>query len=475
MSPPAREEIAVRPSELDSGRPVHLCGVAGSAMRGLAAMLRQRGFTVVGTDPRAAEVRELLEPLGVSVFAEQDGRRIRSGTQLLVATAAIPEDHPEIRAARRLGLPVVKYARMLGALMSESEGIAIAGTHGKTTTTALAVAALRAAGARPGFVLGGQSTQLGGGADAGDGSLLVAEACEYDRSFLELAPRRLVVTNIEADHLDVYGDFRGVLSAFEQFVSRLPADGTLVFPDGCPHARRIADRAGAGGVSFSVDAENERAEYRAGGIARSEEHTTFSLVIRGREAAKVRLRLPGRHNVSNALAALAVCCEAGFDPEPLAGGIGGFAGVERRFELRGEVAGVVVVDDYAHHPTEIRALLEAARERFPRRRTVVAFQPHQVSRTAAFLDDFARELARADELVLADIYAARDGSGAETSSAELADRIAVHGGRVEHIPTLERIADHLESSLRPGDLLLTAGAGDVHRVAGEVLERLAKR
>jgi UDP-N-acetylmuramate--alanine ligase len=475
MSPPGREEIEIRPAELDRGRPIHLCGVAGSAMRGLAAMLRQRGFAVVGTDPRAAEVRDLLEPLGVAVFAEQDGRRIRPDSQLLVATAAIPADHPEIRAARRLGLPVVKYARMLGALMSESEGIAVAGTHGKTTTTALAVAALRAAGARPGFVLGGQSNQLGGGADAGDGSLLVAEACEYDRSFLELAPLRVALTNIEADHLDVYGDFRGVLGAFEQFVSRLPADGTLVFPAGCPHARKIAGRAAARGVSFSIDLENVRSEYCAREVARSGDRTTFSLAIRGRDAAAVRLRLPGRHNVSNALAALAVCCEAGFDPELLARGIGGFAGVERRFELRGEAGGVAVVDDYAHHPTEIRALLEAARERFPRRRVVVAFQPHQVSRTAAFLDEFARELSRADALVIDDIYAARDGSDAEISSAELADRTAGHGGRVEHIPTLERIADHLEVLLRPGDLLLTVGAGDVHLVAGEVLERLKEK
>jgi len=452
---------------LSRDRTIHLSGIGGSAMIGLARILRQRGFEVAGTDPQGEPVRSELAAIGITLETVQDGSRIPPDTQLVVATAALPADHPELAAARAREITVVKYARVLAALLDEREGVAVAGTHGKTTTTAMIVSALRAAGVDPGFLLGGRVSAFGAGADIGSADVFVAEACEFDRSFLVLRPCHAVILNVEADHLDVYGDLAAVRSAFADFAGRLSPDATAFFCADDPGLGSLLERIAARRFSFGLAAG---ADIRATGICQGPEGSTFEVAVRGATIGTARLRVPGLHNVTNALAALAVGLERGLPFHELAAGLGEFGGVCRRFELRGEAGGVTVVDDYAHHPTEIRALLRAARQRFPGRRLVVVFQPHQVARTRLLAAGFAEVLAaEADRVVLTDIYAARSGNGEDTGSGDLARRIAARGGAVAHVPGLGDVAAALRGILRAGDVLLTVGAGDVHRVAGVVL------
>jgi UDP-N-acetylmuramate--alanine ligase len=452
---------------LSRDRGIHLSGIGGSAMSGLARILRQRGFPVSGTDPRPDPALEVLAALGIAVHDVQDGSRIPPDTQLLVATAALPAGHPELVAARVRGIPVVKYARVLAALMAERDGVAVAGTHGKSTTTAMIVASLRAAGTDPGFLLGGSVPAFGTGAGAGTSPVFVAEACEYDRSFLALRPRRAVILNVEAEHLDVYGDLDGVRSAFAAFAANLPADGALFYCADDPALAPLLERSPARRISFGLA---DGAEVRARDVRREPAGSRFQVMSGGEPVGEVRLGVPGLHNVTNALAALAVGLDRGLPFAALAEGLAAFGGVARRFELRGEAGGVTVVDDYAHHPTEIRALLAAARQRYPGRRLVVVFQPHQVARTRALLDDFARVLAAgAGRVVLTDIYAVRGEAGEDTDSGDLARRIAGLGGEADHVPRLEDVPGALRAVLRAGDVLLTVGAGHVHVVAAAVL------
>ncbi len=455
---------------LSRGRPVHLSGIGGSAMSGLARILRQKGLEVSGTDPHGEQALDDLAALGITVDPVQDGSRIPEGTQLVVATAALPAGHPELVAARIRGIPVFKYAAALAALLDEREGIAVAGTHGKTTTTAMIVAALRAAGLDPGFLLGGRVPAFGAGADAGSADVFVAEACEYDRSFLSLRPRQGVILNVEADHLDVYGNLAAVRSAFASFAGNLPQGGILFHCADDPGLAPVLETSAARRVSFGLEAG---ADIRAERVRQGPEGSVFAVIVRGAEIGEARLRIPGLHNVSNALAALAVGLERDLPFPDLAAGLGEFSGVGRRFEIRGEVRGVTVVDDYAHHPTEVRALLRAARQRFPGRRLVVVFQPHQVARTRLLADDFAGVLAaEADRVVLTDIYAARGSEGEDTGCGDLARRIAARGGVVDHVPGLGEVPAALDGVLRPGDVLLTVGAGDVHLLAADLLTRL---
>jgi UDP-N-acetylmuramate--alanine ligase len=456
---------------LDPGRPIHLAGVAGTAMSGLARLLRQQGFPVVGTDPRPDEqARDRLAAAGVAIFDKQDGSHIRSDTQLLVASAALGSDHAELRAASRLGIPVVKYAEMLGAIFNRTEGIAVAGTHGKTTTTAMIVCSLKKLGADPGYIVGGFVPQLDASADAGRSRLFVAEACEYDRSFLNLSPRRAVITNVGADHLDVYGDLQGVAAAFKRFAARIDPGGAVVYPADDEHACAAVAEAGCRKISFST---RGRADFRASGIRCDGERTVFEVAVDDRSATAA-VRLPGRHNVANALAALAICADTGYPLEALIDGLDSFRGVARRFEVKGEAAGVTVVDDYAHHPTEVRALLDGAAARFAGQRLVTVFQPHQITRTRLLASELAVAFEKTDVLIVTDIYAARDSLAdpAESSSAGLVEQISRSGTQVRHVAEIPQAVNHLLEMLRPGDVLLTVGAGDIHRVADAVLRAL---
>ena len=457
--------------ELVAGRPVHLAGVGGSAMSGLARILVQRGFTVTGTDPSPDDAaRARLETLGVEVVRRQDGSAIPLRAQLLVASAALAHDHPELAAARARGLPIVKYAEVLGALFNAGEGLAVAGTHGKTTTTAMAVSALRAAGADPGFVVGGLVPQLGASASAGGSAAFVAEACEYDRSFLNLRPKRAIITNIDDDHLDVYGDLAGVRRAFAEFAALIAPDGALVFCADDPALAEIA--AARGGRSISYSATGARADFEARHVRVEGERTLFDVFVGGSIRLSTAVRIPGRHNVANALAALAATADMGFPVEALAAGIAEFRGAARRFQLVGEAGGAAFVDDYGHHPTEIRAVLAGARERYPGRRIVAVFQPHQIARTRLLFGELADAFGGADLVVLTDIYAARDASASPDarSAGPLAE--AIRGPAVIHAASLDDAVGAVLAELAPGDVVLTIGAGDVHKVGTAALARL---
>jgi len=467
-----KRNIAPRLDDLDPRRTVHLAGVAGSAMSGVAALLRARGIPVVGTDPRPdAAMRRRLEELGVAVHLRQDGSLVAADTQLVVASAALPRDHAELEAARRRGIPVVRYAELLGAIVNHADGIAVAGTHGKTTTTALIVWALKQVGEDPGFIVGGHVPQLGASAGVGRSRLFVAEACEYDRSFLNLEPLRAVVGNVGADHLDIYGDLAGVQASFAAFAARIRPEGILVHPADDDAVTPVLASARCEAVSFST---GPGADWEARDVRPRGERTRFELVIGGRSAGEVALRLPGLHNARNALAALAICADLGTPVDALVPALETFTGVGRRFETKGEAAGVTVVDDYAHHPTEIRALLAGAAMRYPDRRLVVVFQPHQISRTRLLEHEFAGAFTQADLLIITDIYAARDPGAdpADFSSAPLVERVRSTGVAVERAPDFPAAVRVLLERTRPGDVVITVGAGDIHLLADDVLRAL---
>ena len=460
---------------LDANRPIHMAGIAGSAMSGLARILRQRGFAVVGTDPRAGEANSCLTSLGIPVFEEQDGSRIVGDTQLVIATAALPQKHPELNAARNKGIPIVSYADFLGVWMADSDGVAISGTHGKTTVSSMVVTCLRQAGISPGFVIGGLVPGLGTNADSGDSPLFVAEACEFNRSFLSLSPRIAVITNIEEDHLDIYNGLSEIQEAFSAFVSGLKdRDGLLVYSAECRNSVPVVRKTDCAKLSFGIEA---KADISARNIKQDEGAMRFDLYFQGAPKREIRLTVPGRHNVQNALAAIGVCHALGVSFDDAAIALEQFSGASRRFEIRGEANGITIVDDYAHHPTEIRALLQAARARFPGRRVVIVFQPHQHSRTRFFLESLSEALSEADLSLIPDIYAARDSEEDKktVNSKDLVDKIVTQGKSSYYVGGLENVVGQISKRATPGDVLLIAGAGDIDSIIPQVLQELRAR
>ena len=450
---------------------VHLVGIGGSGMCGLAAFLLRRGATVSGSDRQATADLVRLTEAGATVTTDQSATAVPPNAQLLVRSAAIPEDHAEIRAARQRGVTVLKYAEMLGALMARCDGIAISGTHGKSTTTAWLTYVLCRAGLDPSFVIGANATQLGGGSGVGDGQHFVAEACEYDRSFLNLRPRRAAILNIEEDHLDCYADLDAIVAAFGQFADGVARDGLLVVnaDDAC--CRQIAANRAIRVQTFGSAAG---ADWRAEQLSVEDGCHAFEIVHDGQTLGRVRLGIAGRHNADNALAVAALAHDCGVSAEHIRAGLAGFCGAQRRLELRGEVGGVKVADDYAHHPTEIRATLQAARERFDPRRLWCIFQPHQHSRTRFLLDDFADSFRQADRVVVPDIYFVRDSQRDREAvcAADLVERIRACGHDAEYIPAFDGIVARVAEAVGPGDVVLTMGAGNVWNVADDLLRRL---
>lgn len=450
---------------------VHLIGIGGSGMAGLAALLLRRGATVSGSDRAASAAVCSLRAGGAQIAETQGAAALPATADLVVASAAIPGTHPELIAARQRGWPVLKYAELLGALMRLHEGIALSGTHGKSTTTAWTAFVLRRAGLDPSFVVGADVEQLGGGSGAGDGRHFIAEACEYDRSFLNLRPRQAAILNIEEDHLDYYPDLSAIRAAFAEFAALLPADGRLVY---------CADDEGASTVAPSAPCERESygfgpdADWSAADLRIVEGVPEFTIMERGASRGRVRIGLAGRHNALNALAVTALARGAGVEWEPLRAGLAAFGGARRRLELRGRARGVTVADDYAHHPTEIQATLAAARERFAPRRVWCVFQPHQHSRTRFLLNDFARSFSAADHVVVPDIYFVRDSERDREliCAEELVERIRQQGGDAVHVAGVDAIVDHLMAGVADGDLVLTMGAGDIWKAADELLRRL---
>ena len=474
MQPHVDGAIVDRPGLLEAfaGRRVHLIGIGGSGMNGAAAILLTMGADVSGSDQVASKGLASLVAAGARVTIGHRAELLDDDVDLVAISAAIPESNPELSAARARGIPVVKYAELVGQLMARHvKGVAIAGTHGKSTTTALCVHLCREAGLEPSFLVGATSKQLGGSSGMGTGSLFIVESCEFDRSFLKLAPESAAILNIEADHFDCYRDLDDIVAAFTEFGQNVDPDGLLVYNADDRCATRAVASAQASLQSFGFGAG---ADWRALNLRSDRGCYAFVVQFRGSTVVSTRLGIPGRYNVSNALAATALAYHAGADFETIADAIPTFRGVSRRLTWRGEGRGVTIIDDYAHHPTEIRVTLEAVRFRYRPKRTWVIFQPHQQSRTRHFMDEFAESFGEADEVIVPDIYDARDpgDTGKADGAQELVARIRQTGARAIYLPSLTDVADHVLRNMREGDLVLTMGAGDVWKVADELVERI---
>jgi UDP-N-acetylmuramate--alanine ligase len=438
-------------------RSVHFVGVGGAGMSPLAELLARAGVSVSGSDLLESETTRHLTTAGVRLLLGHHEHHV-GDVDAVVYSAAIRPENPEMVAARRRGIPLVRRAELLGSLMREKRGVAISGAHGKTTTTAMIGAVLTRASLDPTVIVGGSFRGGGSNLRVGRGEILVAEADEFDRAFHALSPRVAVITNIDLEHLDTYRDLEDLEQAFVHFGDSVPRDGAVIAGIESASVAAIVPRLGRRLVTFGI---GEASDFGARDLRVTPERTRFVLLVSGRQAAEVALRVPGAHNVRNALAALAAAREMGASLEAAVAGLAEFHGMARRFEMKGQHEDVVVVDDYAHHPTEIAATLCAARELHPRRRVVVVFQPHLYSRTRDFAKEFGEALATADLALIAPIYPARERPIPGITSASI--RSASRPERLRALSSDEAVGTELEAMLRPGDLLLTLGAGDVAR------------
>jgi UDP-N-acetylmuramate--alanine ligase len=460
-------------------------GAAGAGMSALAELLARRGVRVTGCDANPASVAD-LERLGIGVLRGHDAAHVE-GARAVVVTSAVPRDHPELEAARAKGIPVIRRAEALAEAVAVGEVVAVAGTHGKTTTTVMTTEALGAAGLEPTGIVGGRVAAWNGNLSAGSDLLFVVEADEYDRSFLALTPTVAVVTSIEADHLDIYRDLTDIRETFARFARDaraivLCADDAGADALPTPPTAEVV-RYGISSASARLVAREVTAEPGAG--------SSYLPVYDGKTLPRVRLAVPGRHNVLNSLAALGSGLVLGASAEEMARGLANFRGVERRFQRVGEACGVLVIDDYAHHPTEIRATLSAARAALPGRRLLVAFQPHLYSRTRDFAPEFGAALAQADEIFLTEIYPAREQPIAGVSSSLIEEAIAAAAGRAGSAGSAggasssaapgarlawrgerRELAAALADAVRSGDVVITLGAGDITRTGPELLAHL---
>ena len=449
-------------------RPVHFVGIAGAGMSALAELFVRRGVRVSGCDA-AGDPTGDLGRLGIAVSTGHDPRHIETA-RAVVVTSALPKTHPELERAREVGIPVIRRAEALGEAVSGGELVAIAGTHGKTTTTVMTTEALHAASRQPTGVVGGRVGAWGGNLRFGSDLLFVVEADEYDRSFLALMPTVAVVTNVEADHLDIYADLADIHRTFEQFVS--PAR-TIVLCGDDAGASRLRTPSTAEVIRYGIHSPDAR--LLAVDVRNEGGGSLFEVEYDDEMLGEVELFVPGMHNVLNALAAIASGLALGVTVEAMRPGLASFRGVERRFQRLGVASGVEVVDDYAHHPTEIKATLAAARTAFPARRIVAAFQPHLYSRTRDFAREFGEALAAADSVFVADIYPAREQPIPGVTAAMIVDSTRAAGGTVSWQGARGSLAAELARNVRAGDVVLTIGAGDITKTGPELLEALGAR
>lgn len=448
---------------LADARAVHAVGAGGFGMAALCALLQDGGVRISGSDLRASPGTERLVARGAILAIGPHRATSVPADAVVVASAAIPADNPELVIARERGQRVLTYPQAIGEFMRSRDGVAIAGTHGKTTTTALVVAALRAAGLDPSYIVGGDVPQFAAAGHRGNDATFVVEACEYAESFLHLTPRVAAITNVEADHLDYYGTFERVVGAFRAFVARIARNGVLVT------SPLVLDRLGARPANTITVGADDHAELRAvrirelGGLPCFDVEGTISLT-------DVRLAIPGRHSIENALVALGIVHALGVDVSRARSGIERFGGVARRLELLSDADGVVVMSDYAHHPTALNAVADALFARHPGRRVVVAFQPHQASRTRDFFEDFARALARFHVPVLTDVYGAREvaSAGVVAIASELADRVRESNPAARYAGPLSAVVPAIQAVVEPGDVVVLLGAGDIDDLRGEL-------
>ena len=444
-------------------RHVHFIGVAGAGMSALALVARSRGVSVTGCDLDTAGAADLMA-LGVEVSRGHDVSHLE-GARAVVVSAAVADSNPELQHARQAGIKVVQRKRALAELVAQGRVIGIAGTHGKTTTTVMTCQMLAAAGLAPTGIAGGRVAQWGGNATIGEGDLFVVEADEFDGAFLELNPWLALVTNMEPEHLECYGSVAGMEAAFASYLKR--AD-VVVAPAEDAAIQRVSAGVVNQIVSFGVGA----GDVRVTDVVQAPDHTLCAVSLPDGKDIEVRLQVPGLHNVRNAAAAIAVVWRMGAPLGPAIEGLESFTGVGRRFERLGEAKGIEFVDDYAHHPSEVRAVLGAARQAFPDRRLVVVFQPHLYSRTEREGDAMGRALAEADQVVVTDVYAAREEPIPGITGEGVANAARASGVETLYQPDREALQERVYQILKPGDVLLTLGAGDVTRVGRDLVEWL---
>lgn len=458
---------------------MHFVGIGGSGLSAIARLMKESGYAVTGSDQAMTPFAADLKAAGVKVYIGHQAQNIE-GTDWVVRSSAVPDDNPEVVAARNAGIPVYRRADFLGKFMEDKAGIAVAGTHGKTTTTAMIAFELREMGRDPSFIAGGVLSNYGVNARAGRGKEMVIEADEYDRMFLGLKPRIEIVTNVEHDHPDCYPTLEDMMTAFESFVSLLPHDGMLIagVEDAgasalLSQARRLGRQVMAYALADDVtikaprwmQARNPKPNKRGG--FDFEAATNVGSI----PSAAVSLQVPGEQNVRNALAALSVVCVLGLSLKDAAKALGKYKGTSRRFEIKGTLKGITVIDDYAHHPTEIKATLAAARTRYPGRRIWAVWQPHTYSRTQTLFNEFVGAFADADAVIVTEIYAARE-PRQEFSSRRLVEAMRRESAHFQ--PTLDDTSDYLLKNLRKNDVLLVLSAGDADQVSAKVLAGLRK-
>ena len=446
----------------------HLVGIAGAGMRSLGQVLLDRGWQVTGSDRDAESVGHLVAR-GAQVGSGHSAAYLPDDADVVIHSDAVGENNPELRRAVGLGIPTISYFQALGRLMSGKRGLAVAGTHGKSTTTAMAAELLTAGGVDPTFVYGAAPLGQAGGGRSGTGDVVLVEACEYRANFLHLRPEQAVITGIEPDHFDYYRSTRELEHAFARFVGNVPENGLILAEHSCPRALRVAAESTARVETFGFAST---ADWTAGDPQCERGRYSFTIIRHGRWLGRVRLRVPGRHNVQNALAAAALAWENGVHAETIVGTLERFAGLKRRLELLGRWRGVTLLDDYAHHPTEVTAALGTVRRIYPKRRLWCVFQPHQVSRTEHLLDELAASLQNADKVLVADIFRAREPlpRTGDVTSSDLVERIRAGGTFAAHLGKIGAIRRLLETELRPGDVLITIGAGDIGKIWNEFLD-----
>lgn len=456
--------------QIDFHKPehIHFIGIGGISMSGLAEILIDEGFTVSGSDAHESELTDHLTAKGAVIAYGQRAENITAGIDVVVYTAAVHPDNPEFAAAKDMGIPMLSRAELLGQMMKNYEhAVAVSGTHGKTTTTSMITEILLAADTDPTISVGGILNSIGGNIRVGGSELFVTEACEYTNSFLSFFPTMGVILNVEADHLDFFKDLADIRHSFRLFAEKLPECGSLIINSDITDYREITEGLPCRIITFGKEADSR---YRAENIQFDQlARPVYDLSVDGEVVDKISLGVPGEHNVYNSLAAVAVCMELGIPVDKIKKGLWKFTGTNRRFEKKGELGGVTIIDDYAHHPQEIAASLATALN-YPHKKLWVVFQPHTYTRTKAFLDEFAEALSMADEVVLADIYAARETDNLGISSKDIVDRIEARGVKAHYIPAFDEIETFILENCIHGDLLITMGAGDIVKVGEKLLE-----
>ncbi len=452
-------------------RKIHFIGIGGIGMSGIAEVLLNLGYQVSGSDLRESEITRRLAELGGKIAYGHRAENLRE-VDVVVTSTAVRPDNPEVLEAHRLLVPVIPRAEMLAELMRMKYGIAVAGTHGKTTTTSMIATVLSHGGLDPTAVIGGRLDLLGSNAKLGQGKFLVAEADESDGSFLKLSPTIAVVTNIDLDHLDYYHDLEEIKATFVDFINKVPFYGAAVLCLDDPNIQSIIPQVKKRFISYGLATQ---ADYHASEIEHREGQTAFSVFYRGERLGRISFRMPGRHNVLNALATVAVARELDLPFAAIAAGFADFGGVGRRFQVRHDAAGIMVVDDYGHHPVEIKATLAAARSGWDRR-IVAVFQPHRFTRTQALFEEFVTAFYQADQLLVMDIYAAGEEPIPGIDARVLTEGIVGHGHKDAHyLADQQAVVDHLLASVRPGDIVITLGAGNVWQVGARLAEVLKNR